>query len=143
MTWAESSAKLPAKEESKETMKARIESKSWCGSYAVASSKFGPAVVGAKSLKTAALKVGQAISVAPIPTRPCCTLPFQCMPCPCLSMCQQQVVQSPEPLKAKVVEPLEPLKASEHPRNNMVVLAGQGPRMGTHTGRSGRPLWGL
>ena len=38
-------------------MIAKIESKSWCGSYAVASSRFGPEVVGAKSLNTAALKV--------------------------------------------------------------------------------------
>lgn len=71
MTWAESSAKAPAREDSNRPVKARIESKSWCGSYAVASSKFQPAVVGAKSLNTAALKVGQAVSVAPKPLRPC------------------------------------------------------------------------
>ena len=57
MTWAESSANMLAKEESKAPMRARIESKSWCGSYAVTSSKFEPSVVGAKSLNTAALKV--------------------------------------------------------------------------------------
>ena len=59
MTWAESSEAGPASQEGKETVKAKIESKSWCGSYAVTSSNFAPEVVGAKSLNTAALKVRQ------------------------------------------------------------------------------------
>ena len=59
MTWAECSEAGPARQEGKETVKAKIESKSWCGSYAVTSSKFAPETVGAKSLNTAALKVSQ------------------------------------------------------------------------------------
>ncbi len=58
MTWAESSTESAAREESKAPLRARIESKSWCGRYAVTSANFGPDTVGAKSLNTVALKVG-------------------------------------------------------------------------------------
>lgn len=58
VTWAECSGISPKAEESIATVRPKIESKSWCGSYAVTSSKFEPALVGAKSINTAALKVG-------------------------------------------------------------------------------------
>jgi len=57
VTWAECSKTSPRAEESVATVRPKMESKSWCGSYAVTSSKFEPALVGAKSLNTAALMV--------------------------------------------------------------------------------------
>ena len=82
LTWTEFSGQAPAEHESRGPVRARIVSRSWCGSYAVASSRFDPAVVGAKSLNTAALRVGrlQAVVLAPNTTPLHCdeSLPRAC-----------------------------------------------------------------
>ena len=58
VTWVEGSSASQMPEQSAAAAGARIESKSWCGRYAVTSADFGPDTVGAKSLNTVALKVG-------------------------------------------------------------------------------------
>ncbi len=70
-------------------MRARIESKTWCGSYAVTSSHFELAVVGAKSLNTAALKVGHHFwAVGTVPNIVSVYLPDMLYTMPChIRMC--------------------------------------------------------